>query len=78
MQGVGFRWWTKLQAARLGLTGSVRNRVDGSVEVTARGEERSLRQFGEALRQGPPGAVVEAVEEAEARGVPQHSFDIEH
>lgn len=78
VQGVGFRWWTKLQAARLGLTGSVRNRVDGSVEVMARGEEGSLRHFGEMLHRGPPGASVEEVEEGEASGVPRESFDIQH
>ena len=31
VQGVGFRWFTSMTAARLNLTGWVRNREDGDV-----------------------------------------------
>ncbi|WP_092609236.1 acylphosphatase [Raineyella antarctica] len=37
VQGVGFRFWTERQAARLGLVGWVANRNDGSVEIVAQG-----------------------------------------
>lgn len=77
VQGVGFRWWTKTQALRLGITGSVRNCTDGSVEVTARGDEASLGTFGEMLRQGPPGASVDSVDETIAAGVTRSTFEIE-
>lgn len=58
VQGVGFRWWTRREAARLGLRGTVRNRPDGTVEVHAAGRPDSLEQFRAALEVGPPGARV--------------------
>lgn len=63
VQGVGFRWWTKKMASEGGLVGWVRNRADGSVEVKARGRPEAVERFGEALREGPPPARVEAVYE---------------
>jgi acylphosphatase len=37
VQGVGFRWWTRSHARRLGLLGTVANLPDGRVEVIAEG-----------------------------------------
>lgn len=78
VQGVGFRWWTKTQALRLGITGTVRNREDGAVEVNARGEEDSLRRFREVLRRGAPASEVLSLDESPARGVSRSGFDIVH
>lgn len=61
VQGVGFRWWTSRTARRLGLTGDVRNREDGSVEVRAWGEPVRLDDLERSLASGPPGAHVEEV-----------------
>jgi len=63
VQGVGFRWFVRERARALGLTGWVRNREDGSVEVLALGEEASLRQLRSLLGTGPSGARVSAVED---------------
>lgn len=62
VQGVGFRWFVRERASRLGLAGWVRNRPDGSVEVAARGDADALATFEKHLWSGPPGASVRAVE----------------
>lgn len=62
VQGVYFRANTQRVASRLGLTGWVRNRVDGSVEVVAEGEKGAVEELVSWCRQGPPGAEVERVE----------------
>ena len=65
VQGVGYRWWTRGQAQRLGIAGTVRNCPDGSVEVAARGSSDAIAKLRTALRRGPPGASVTSVEEQE-------------
>ena len=63
VQGVGFRWWVRSAADRLGLTGWVMNRDDErSVELVAEGSAGALDQLEQLLRQGPPGALVDRVE----------------
>ena len=62
VQGVGFRWFVREEGRRLGVSGWVRNRGDGAVELEAVGEERALQTLERAVRSGPAGAVVEAVE----------------
>lgn len=58
VQGVGFRWYVLRVAQGLGVGGWTRNLPDGSVEVVARGEEAALDRLEQALRRGPPGALV--------------------
>lgn len=63
VQGVGFRWWARGQAERLGLTGWVRNdESERAVEVLAEGEAHNLDALEQALHSGPPGSRVEQVE----------------
>ena len=62
VQGVGFRWWTRSLAQRLGLSGTVRNLPDGAVVVHARGSESRLTELRAQLAKGPPGALVDSVE----------------
>jgi len=62
VQGVGFRYFVWRQAKALGLTGWVRNRRDGTVEVVAEGPERALKLLLAVLYEGPPAARVEDVE----------------
>lgn len=61
VQGVGFRWFVREKARRLGLSGWVRNLADGSVEVIAAGEAGQLDLLEEELKRGPPGAVVDGL-----------------
>jgi acylphosphatase len=62
VQGVGYRDWVMERAERLGLTGWVRNRLDGSVEAVIVGEDAAVGRMIEACRQGPPLARVDAVD----------------
>ena len=63
VQGVGFRWFVREEARRLGLSGWVTNLRTGEVEVSAGGEQRSLERLRRALHVGPAGAQVEQVED---------------
>jgi acylphosphatase len=78
VQGVGFRWWTRSQATRLGLSGSVRNLSDGAVLVHARGSADQLAALEACLRDGPPGARVTAVDPVpfSANAIRDGEFDI--
>jgi acylphosphatase len=63
VQGVGFRWFVREEARRLGLSGWVTNLPGGDVEVAAAGEASSLERLRRALQVGPAGALVERVED---------------
>jgi acylphosphatase len=68
VQGVGFRWFVREEARRLGLSGWVTNRADGEVEVRAGGEGSSLDRLRRALEVGPTGAQVQAVSDVSDSG----------
>ena len=53
VQGVGFRITAEETAHQFGVVGWVKNLRDGRVEVLAEAEETILKQFLDALRQGP-------------------------
>jgi acylphosphatase len=65
VQGVGYRWFVRREARALGLVGRVRNLPDGTVEVAAAGPDEVLAALCGRLREGPPGAQVEALDECE-------------
>jgi acylphosphatase len=62
VQGVSFRYFVTKVAINLGVTGWVRNRYDGSVEVLAEGTRSSLDKLLAELRKGPPSALVTELE----------------
>ena len=68
VQGVGYRDSMFAQAVRLGATGWVRNRRDGSVEATVCGTPCVVHTLIEWARRGPPSARVIAVEVSEGVG----------
>ena len=53
VQGVGFRAFVQYTATSLGLHGWVRNRWDGTVELTAEGERQQLDELLQSVRRGP-------------------------
>jgi acylphosphatase len=63
VQGVGYRAWTQYTALDRGLDGWVRNRRDGSVEAVFAGAPEAVAAMIEACRHGPPGALVDELEE---------------
>jgi acylphosphatase len=58
VQGVFFRYSTCEQADRLGVTGWVMNRPDGTVELTAEGPKEAVDDLIKWCHHGPPGAHV--------------------
>ena len=71
VQGVFYRNWIVETAARLGLAGWVRNRMDGSVEALAEGPEEAVEQFLALAQEGPPAARVARIgaEDAAVEGL---------
>jgi acylphosphatase len=53
VQGVGFRVFVSNTAEQLGLSGWVRNRWNGDVEVVAEGQRSALDSLITALYKGP-------------------------
>ena len=53
VQGVGYRYWVVKHAQALRLSGWVRNRDDGNVELEAEGPRPLLDTFLELLQRGP-------------------------
>lgn len=62
VQGVNFRYATKTMADVLGLTGWVRDLLDGRVEAIFEGEEDAVRQAIHWCRAGTSSALVDHVE----------------
>jgi acylphosphatase len=68
VQGVFYRESMRREAARLGVTGWVCNRLDGSVEAVIQGPAAAIDAMIRWARRGPDEARVESVEISEAEG----------
>jgi len=64
VQGVFFRGHTERWALSLSLTGWVRNRFDGRVEIVVEGEKPDIEELIVRVGKGPPRARVEGVDVA--------------
>jgi acylphosphatase len=62
VQGVYFRASTQREARRIGITGWVKNRGDGAVEIVAEGEEDAVKDLLAWAQHGPSTARVEGVD----------------
>ncbi|GAA0480888.1 MULTISPECIES: acylphosphatase [Streptomyces] len=64
VQGVGFRWFTRANALRIGgLVGFAINREDGRVQVVAEGPRERCEELLEWLRTGDTPGRVDGVSE---------------
>ena len=63
VQGVGFRNYVEHVAEKIGVSGYVRNRRDGRVEVFAMGAPEQLKQLRVSLERGPMMSRVDGVAE---------------
>lgn len=68
VQGVGFRDFMQRRAHALGVTGWVRNRMDGSVEAVVQGSADAVNQMIEMAHQGPRSAHVTDIRVSDADG----------
>ena len=62
VQGVWFRASTMEKALEYGVNGTVRNLVDGRVELVAEGEDERVDRLLRWAESGPPMAAVDRVE----------------
>ena len=77
VQGVWFRDSTRRQAIGLGVTGCVKNRYDGAVEVLAEGPEDKVKKLVTWCHHGPSAARVTRVHETPEKWEGEFdSFDI--
>ena len=58
VQGVGYRYALQREAVRLGVSGWVRNRSDGSVEAVVQGAQQAVAALATWARRGPSAARV--------------------
>ncbi len=63
VQGVGYRNWMVDKARELGISGWVRNRVDGSVEALISGDVAAVEELSRLCRRGPRLAEVSSITE---------------
>jgi len=78
VQGVGFRYFVQNEAVELGLSGYVKNRADGTVEVCACGDRDQMKELAKRLEEGPRWARVDRVDESDASPAFWDSFRIEY
>jgi acylphosphatase len=74
VHGVGFRAWVSDEAEQRGLSGWVRNRRDGTVEAVFSGPAEVVEELVARCGDGPPTAIVLAIESEPYDGPPPVGF----
>ena len=75
VQGVGYRYALRDEALRLGITGWVRNRADGSVQALLQGDDAALEMLVAWARRGPRAARVDEVRDEAPPAQEQRAYD---
>jgi acylphosphatase len=76
VQGVGFRWFARENATRLGVNGWVANHSDDSVRGEVFGTAEGVESFLAAIRRGPTLGRVERFETSEIAAQTLTGFEI--
>jgi acylphosphatase len=76
VQAVGFRYYARAEAQRLGISGWIRNRSDGSVEAEVEGDGASVDAMLSWLDEGPPGADVTTMSTADLEPTGERGFRV--
>jgi acylphosphatase len=75
VQGVAFRYYTKIKADKLDLKGTVQNVEDGSVLVYAYGSDIQVKELCAWCKAGgPPSAIVKKVIVDELNSIPSKQY----
>ena len=79
VQGVFFRMETRKAAEKIGVTGYVKNRSDGSVEAVFQGTPDQVAQMEKWCHTGPPASRVDQVVTENMPSAPDYStFEIRY
>ncbi len=78
VQGVGFRYFVQNEAVQLGLSGYVKNRADGTVEVCASGDREQVEDLKGRIAEGPRWSRVDRVDESETAMTRRDGFRVEY
>lgn len=76
VQGVGYRYTMKMVADQAGVSGWVRNRLDGSVEAEVEGSAPQVDEVLAWMAEGPPGGRVDASSVTEIDAVDERGFEV--
>ena len=77
VQGVNYRVSARREARQRGLAGWVRNEPDGSVLIDVEGAPPAVDAFLRWCAEGPPGAIVSAVQTTPAAPAGYEEFTIQ-
>lgn len=79
VQGVGFRYFAQRNALAQQITGWVRNRTDGTVEIVAEGDDKQIDSYLSSIKLGCPFSSVDSVIVKEEKATNNyHSFSIKY
>lgn len=76
VQGVSFRYTTKVVADQMGVRGIIKNEKDGGLYIEAEGNDTLLEVFLEWCHEGPDRAKIEKVEVETAELKNYRNFEI--
>ena len=79
VQGVGFRYFTRKNAERIGITGWVRNLPGGNVEAVIQGTQKQVEEMMALLHKGPQYSHVSNVDVIELESADEfQSFEVRY